>query len=59
MVTYRLERVLLEVYRGRKKKEKRETKIVLLILRCRAVQVYEIHHQVEKSERPREIILFI
>lgn len=42
-----------------KKKEKRETKIVLFFLRCRAIQVYEIHHQVEKSARPREIILFI
>lgn len=55
----RLERVLLEVYRGSKKEGKKGNKDCFSLLKVYGYTGFEIHHQVEKSERPREMILFI
>lgn len=58
LAIYRLGRVLLKVYRGSKKGEK-ENKDCFSLFKVDSYTGFKIHHQVEKSETPMEIILFI
>lgn len=59
LAIYRLGSVLLEVYRVSKKEGEKENKDCLSLFKVDGYTGFKIHHQVEKSETPMEIILFI